>query len=101
VGVYSGGWNSAVLGHADPLFQFHHQAFAFYANYADGTPGRADHLKDELDFYNDVASSKLPAVVFIKPLGADNEHPGYATESNGQQHVADLVSTIQNSPLLE
>ncbi len=94
---YSGGWNTALLGHADPLFQFHHQAFAFYANYADGTPARADHLRDEVDFYTDVAGGKLPAVVFIKPLGADNEHPGYATEQNGQLHVADLVSTIQNS----
>jgi phospholipase C len=95
---YSGGWNTAVIGHPDPLFQFHHQAFAFYANYADGTPGRAEHLKDEGDFYGDVIGNKLPAVSFIKPLGADNEHPGYATELNGQQHVADLVSTIQNSP---
>src|SRR6266571_819872 len=50
---YSGGWNTALLGHPDPLFQFHHQAFAFYANYADGTPARADHLRDEVDFYND------------------------------------------------
>jgi acid phosphatase len=95
---YSGGWDNAVLGHADPLFQFHHQAFAFYANYADGTPGRAQHLKDENNFYTDVASGNLPAVTFIKPLGADNEHPGYATLTNGQQHVADLVATIQNSP---
>jgi phospholipase C len=95
---YSGGWNNAVLGHGDPLFQYHHQAFAFYKNYADGTPGRATHLKDENDFYADVAANKLPAVSFIKPLGADNEHPGYATELNGQQHVADLVSAIQASP---
>jgi len=56
------------------------------------------HLKDEGDFYADVAANKLPAVSFIKPLGADNEHPGYATEMNGQQHAADLVSAIQNSP---
>jgi acid phosphatase len=95
---YSGGWNTAVLGHADPLFQFHHQAFAYYANFADGTPGRAEHLKDEGDFYSDVVGNTLPAVSFIKPLGADNEHPGYATELNGQQHVADLVSTLQSSP---
>jgi phospholipase C len=95
---YSGGWNTAVIGHPDPLFQFHHQAFAFYANYADGTPGRAEHLKDEGDFYSDVLGKTLPAVSFIKPLGADNEHPGYATELNGQQHVADLVKTIQDSP---
>jgi phospholipase C len=97
-GWYSGGWNAALLGHPDPLFQFHHQPFAYYANYGDGTPGRAQHLKDELDFYNELASNTLPAVVFIKPLGADNEHPGYATEFNGQQHVADLVNAVQNSP---
>ena len=26
-----------------------------------------------------------------------NEHTGYATEQNGQQHVADLVAEVQNS----
>jgi acid phosphatase len=96
---YSGGWTTAVLGHPDPLFQAHHQPFAYYANYADGTPGRADHLRDELDFYTDVAAGRLPAVSFVKPLGPDNEHPGYATLQNGQQHVADLVSAIQSSPV--
>ena len=95
---YSGGWNTAVLGHADPLFQFHHQPFAYFANYADGTPGRAAHLKDEEQFYSDVAGGQLPAVSFIKPLGPDNEHPGYAPLLAGQQHVADLVAAIQNSP---
>jgi phospholipase C len=95
---YSAGWDNAVIGHPDPLFQFHHQPFAFYANYADGTPGRAAHLKDEGDYYADVQAGKLPAVTFIKPLGPNNEHPGYATLINGQQHVADLVAAIQNSP---
>ncbi|HTO83283.1 MAG TPA: alkaline phosphatase family protein, partial [Methylomirabilota bacterium] len=33
---YSGGWNDALAGKPDPLFQFHHQPFAFFANYADG-----------------------------------------------------------------
>jgi phospholipase C len=94
---YSGGWDTAILGHPDPLFQFHHQPFAYFANYAEGTPGRAEHLRDEQTFYTDVAGGKLPAVSFIKPLGPDNEHPGYATLQAGQQHVADLVSAIQNS----
>jgi phospholipase C len=95
---YSGGWSNAVLGHADPLFQFHHQPFAYFAPYADGTPGRAEHLRDENQFYTDVADGTLPAVTFIKPLGPDNEHPGYAALINGQVHVADLVSAIQSSP---
>ena len=46
----------------------------------------------------DVQTGNLPAVTFIKPLGANNEHPRYATLLNGQQHVADLVAAIQNSP---
>jgi phospholipase C len=95
---YSGGWNNALAGNPDPLFQFHHQPFAYYQSYADGTAGRAAHLKDEQDFFTDVQNGALPAVSFIKPLGPDNEHPGYANLVRGQQHVADLVSAIQKSP---
>lgn len=95
---YSGGWNDALAGNPDPLFQYHHQAFAFFANYADGTPGKAQHLKDETDLMSALANNSLPAVSFVKPLGPDNEHPGYANEIRGQQHVADLVSAVQNSP---
>jgi LPXTG-motif cell wall-anchored protein len=97
-GWYSGGWNDAVAGHPDPLFQFHHQPFAFFAKYADGTPGRAVHLHGEQDFANALKTNGLPAVTFIKPLGPNNEHPGYASLLQGQQHVADLVQAIQKSP---
>ncbi len=96
---YSGGWNDAVAGRADPLFQYHHQPFAYFARYADGTPERAAHLKDEQDFLAAVRSGSLPAVSFVKPLGPDNEHPGYASLLQGQQHVADLVRAIQGSPI--
>jgi phospholipase C len=34
----------------------------------------------------------------VARAGANNEHPGYAALSAGQQHVADLVSAIQASP---
>lgn len=95
---YSGGWNDAIAGNPNSLFQFHHQPFAFFANYADGTPGRAQHLKDEKDFMSALTSNSLPAVSFIKPLGPDNEHPGYSTLLQGQQHVADLVNAVKNSP---
>jgi phospholipase C len=96
---YSGGWNDAVAGHPDPLFQFHHQPFAYFANYADGTPGRAAHLKDEADFLAALRDGSLPQVTFYKPLGEDNEHPSYTTVARGQQHVAELVQAIQASPV--
>ena len=94
---YSGGWDDAIAGKPDPLFQFHHQPFAFFAAYADGTPGRREHLKDEKDFLAAVAKGTMPAVSFIKPLGPDNEHPGYAALERGQLHVADLVRRIRSS----
>ncbi len=73
---YSGGWDDALAGHADPLFQFHHQPFAYFANYADGTAAKAEHLRDESEFIAAAQDGKLPAVSFVKPLGPQNEHPG-------------------------
>jgi phospholipase C len=95
---YSGGWDDAVAHRADPLFQFHHQPFAYFANYALGTPG-AKHLKDEKDFVAEIAKGELPAVAFFKPVGEDNEHPGYASVLAGENHTAFLIELIQNSAL--
>jgi phospholipase C len=95
---YSGGWNDAVAGHPDPLFQYHHQVFNYFARYADGMPDRTAHLKDIEDFRTALTTGTLPAVAFVKPLGADNEHPGYAELRRGQQYVADLVAAVQRSP---
>lgn len=95
---YSGGWNDALAGKADPLFQFHHQPFAYFKQFADGTPQKAQHLKDETDFISDIDSGKLPAVSFFKPLGPDNEHPGYATLQRGEQHIDGILKKLQQSP---
>jgi acid phosphatase len=97
---YAGGWDDAVAGHPDPLFQFHHQPFAYYANYGPGTPGRA-HLQDEHAFQSLAAASgsscQLKPVSFIKPIGEENEHPGYASEPLGSSHLVDLVKSVENS----
>jgi phospholipase C len=96
---YSGGWNDAVAGNPDPHFQFHHQPFTYYDNYAAGTTGRATHLRDENDFLATLNEGHLPAVSFVKPIGLDNEHPSYATVARGQQHLAQLVDAVRNSPV--
>jgi acid phosphatase len=119
---YSGGWNAALQNNTqaanDPsiIFQFHHQPFAFYTKYAPflaaptsdytstptlnpKTTGPNAHLQDETQFLADLKNNRLPTVSFIKPAGFDNEHPGYAMEVTGQQHVADLVKAVQNSQL--
>ena len=95
---YSGGWDDALAGHPAPLFQFHHQPFAYFANYADGTEAKAEHLRDETEFIAAARAGKLPAVSFVKPLGPDNEHPGYADVITGEQHVLDLINAVRNGP---
>jgi acid phosphatase len=81
----------------DLSFQTHHQPFNYYARYAPGQPDRA-HLQDEVNFLEAAQSGKLPAVSFVKPLGRDNEHPGYASEPNGSDHLVDLISAVENGP---
>src|SRR5579859_6672362 len=95
---YSGGWDSALSGHPDPTFQFHHQPFAYFANYADGTKAKADHLKDEKYFIAAAKAGTLPAVSFVKPLGINNEHPGYSDVANGENHTVELINDVLNGP---
>jgi phospholipase C len=95
---YAGGWNDALAGNPAATFQFHHQPFVFFANYADGTAAKAAHLKDEQDFLAALATGGLPAVSFVKPLGINNEHPGYTDLITGEHHVQGLVDAIRRSP---
>ena len=94
---YAGGWDAAVAGTPGPNFQYHHQPFNYFANYADGGPGRS-HLQDEWKFIAAAKDGTLPQVSFVKPYGSENEHPGYASESNGSDHLVDLLKTITSGP---
>jgi phospholipase C len=95
---YAGGWNDALAGRPAPLFQFHHQPFAYFANYADGTPAKAAHLRDESEFIARARAGTLPAVSFVKPIGELNQHPGYANVLSGEQHVVELLQALRSSP---
>jgi len=93
----------------DNLFQFHHQPLNYYASYArtgangDGPRPAAgmQDLRDEQEFLADARSSRkhceLRDVSFIKPVGAENEHPGYASEPNGSNHLVDLLKAVEGS----
>jgi len=85
----------------DLVFQYHHQPFSYYTNYAPGTPGRA-HLQDAEVFKQLLGPShqpvcKLKPVSFYKPLGEENEHPGYASTPAGNSKLVDLLRSINTS----
>jgi acid phosphatase len=85
----------------DKLFQFHHQPLNYFAEFAPGTAARTAHLKDEVEFLSDAAAStkscQLKQVSFIKPIGAENEHPGYTGETQGSDHLVKLLKAIEGS----
>ena len=111
---YSGAWNQALAdGMQDPSalrkviytskdgapnFQAHHQPFNYFANYAPGTAARAEHLKDFEALQDAIKAGTLPQVVFYKPQGSLNQHPGYADVAAGDEHIYDLVQAIKQSP---
>jgi len=111
---FSGGWNDAKAGRADPLFQWHHQPFAYFRRYAlkrapveersglpaapgEDSPGSAAHLRDERDFREALASGALPQVSFVKPLGESSGHPGQSSILSEQRWVAETVAAIERS----
>ena len=89
---YAGGFADAVAGHPDPGFIYHDQPFSYFADYAEGTPGRAEHLKDERDMIRAIRDRTLPPVSFYQPIGADDAHPG-----EPDSHAASIIGEIRNS----
>ncbi|MBV8635305.1 MAG: acid phosphatase, partial [Burkholderiaceae bacterium] len=110
---YAGGWNQAlqdgmqapgtkrsvIYAENGVNFQPHHQPFNYFKRYAPGTQERAEHLKDGEVLLQGIREGKLPQVVFYKPVGKLNQHPGYADVAAGDEHIADLIAKVQKSVL--
>jgi acid phosphatase len=106
---YAGAWQYA-LDHQDtgavPDFQYHHQPFNYFANYAPGRAARARHLRDAgvgddastNRLIADIDAGRLPPVVFYKPQGNLNMHAGYADVESGDRHIAAVIDHLQRGP---
>jgi acid phosphatase len=84
-----------------PNFQFHHQPFNYFAalDPVKAPAYRAAHLRDfDSQFLQDAAAGTLPAVTFYKPQGNLNQHPGYASVADGDNHIASVIASLQKSP---
>jgi acid phosphatase len=115
---YAGAWKAAVADGTQistaarsviynsaagaPNFQAHHQPFNYFTRFdpttTAGQAERAAHLKDYTDLQADIAGGTLPPVVFYKPQGSLNQHPGYTDVMSGDAHIADVIAKLQASP---
>jgi len=91
-------WDGVLDGLAD-----HCRAIALYAAFdpttTAGSENRQAHLRDEAELLQLAASStpstcNLKPVSFVKPIGEENEHPGYTSESVGSDHLVALIDAI-------
>jgi acid phosphatase len=106
---YAGAFQAALDargGGAKPNFQYHHQPFNYFKQFAPGTAARAAHLRDgglgdspiSNKFLADAVAGKLPAVAFYKPQGNLNLHAGYSDVESGDQHIANVIEHLKKSP---
>ena len=113
---YGGAWNAASeegrkpanvkrqVIYSQPVgFQTHHQPFNYYATFDPLQPAtaayRAAHLRDfDSRFLQEAAAGRLPPVTFYKPQGNLNQHAGYANVKAGDEHIAEVIGKLQQSP---
>lgn len=106
---YASAWQAALEHRGEgskPNFQYHHQPFNYFRQYAPGTTARAKHLLDgglgdspiSNRFLADAIAGRLPAVTFYKPQGNLNLHAGYSDIESGDAHVANVIEHLKKSP---
>jgi phospholipase C len=94
---FAEGWETAKLGFPPNGFSNHHQPFAYFAKYADGTSARADHLRSLHEFDLAVRGGLLPAVSFVQPLETHSEHPGNSILA-GEQEIMRIINEVRDGP---
>ena len=82
---YGGGYNAAVNvanGSTDPydvLIGGNYcdicNPFSYATSIMGDSTQRGEHIKDAIDFFNDLASGKLPSVSYLKPDSLIDGHP--------------------------
>ncbi len=80
-----------------PDFQPHHHPYNYYAQFDPAThaDARTEHLRDYNKLLTDITGGTLPHVVYYKPQGNFNQHPGYANADDGDAHITDLVTKLK------
>ncbi len=88
---YSAGYDDAMAGKPDPLFQFDRQPYVYFERYGDGTEAKTEFLKDQKEFVRDLTAAKLPSVSFVNLSGQ-------SSMLRGEEDTAQLVDSIRQSP---
>jgi phospholipase C len=96
---YGGGYNLTVAGGSGYCqicnpFEYQTQVMADPAT-------RAEHIKDTVDMYTDIAGGTLPAVSFAHPDGTLDGHPQSSKLDLFEAYVANILAKLDANPALK
>ncbi len=109
---YNEGWNAvkpwalknafgpgdgSVVVDTPALYVSHHNPFQYYPSWFANV--NAGHMRDSVDFFEDLKSGRLPHVSFIKATGAHDEHPANSAPRWGEAWVMRLLKALGDSPI--
>jgi len=80
-------------------FEFNHNPYLFFANYANGTELREIHLQDTDVFLPLLANGTIPSVSWVKPWSPHNFHPTNSDRTESQETLKMYVDAILASPV--
>jgi phospholipase C len=103
---YGGGYNAAVRvanGSTDPVDKAIASNYCDICNFESYTSSimgnslqRAAHIKDAIDFFNDLQSGTLPAVSFVKPDSFVDGHPASSKLDLFEAMLENIVDQIKD-----
>jgi phospholipase C len=88
----------------------HHNPFAYYKSTSNphhvlpasqdeiGHDGQANHQYDLSYFYDALDNDNLPAVSYVKPIYAEDGHPGNSDPIDEQRFLTRTINAIEQSP---
>jgi phospholipase C len=88
----------------------HHNPFQYFRSTANpshlppssvdmiGQTDQANHLYDIPDLWKTADAGHLPSVIFIKPPGYQNGHPGYSDPLDAQTFIVETVNRLMQLP---
>ena len=107
---YGGGYNAAVRvanGSTDPVDQLIAQNYCDICNpfsYAKSIMGnpqqRAAHIKDAIDFFNDMDQGQLPSIAYVKPDSLVDGHPASSKLDLFEGMVKKVLDKLNANPQL-
>jgi phospholipase C len=107
---YGGGYNAAVRvanGSTDPVDQLIAvnycdicNPFSYAKSIMGNAPQRRAHIKDAIDFFNDLDHGKLPSIAYVKPDSLVDGHPASSKLDLFEAMVDNIVDKLKAHPEL-